>query len=111
MLEGKGDYGHRVAESVLQQIGPELLTTRAKAAERDAAVKRVAELDADRTRQTAVIKDLMKPFDGLPKNAALMLRQQLETNADKVRALIAEKRKEQQEQEAQRQKLDQGRSR
>lgn len=46
MLEAKGDYGKRVAESVLQQIGPELLTTRAKAAERDTAVKKADEMAA-----------------------------------------------------------------
>lgn len=111
VIEGNRDYGNRVVESVLQQIQPELLTARAKAAERDTAAKRAGELEALTRRQEAVIKDLMKPFDGLPKNVALQLREQLEINADKVRALIAEKRKQHQEQETQRQKQDRGRSR
>jgi hypothetical protein len=101
MLEAKPDYGRRVAESVLQQISPELLANRAKATERDTAAKRADELNKLVVRQEAELKALKKPYEGLPKELVQRLHQQTEANVQKVRELLAEKLKQKREQEVQ----------
>ena len=72
LLEGKEAYGERVAAAVLQQIGPELKILRAKAGERDAAVKQQREAEriakresAASAKQSALVAELAKRSNDL----------------------------------------------
>jgi hypothetical protein len=54
MLEGKESYGRRVAQSVLDQIGPEVKSLQAKAAHADLVKQQAAA--ADRARRDAELR-------------------------------------------------------
>lgn len=101
LLEGKTDYGQRVADSVIKQLGPELLGNRAKALDRDALAKqsRLRETflkgkDAQIAHKDAQIAELMRPFRGLPAEIIGQLREHMDEQADRARERLAELFKE-----------------
>lgn len=88
-------YGQRVAQSILQQMGPELRALRAKAAESDGAKREAKEARAALADQSKRLAPILKALGPLTMQERVFLASIVQRTSDKIQADRAVKAQQQ----------------